>query len=272
MSTRINRTAVVQFVIILAAAAALKQFYSTASANDLRWILRPTARLTQVVTGTQFTFESFAGYISDDRSFLIASACAGVNFMIASFILVSMKKLWIERNIGTRWIFFPFALAIAFLLTIIANTVRISSALWLNKERQGFAGLDHDQIHRIDGILIYFGFLLLLFVVCEKVTSENKTVGLRQYLFPLVIYYAVTLAVPILNGALRKGIDFSQHASIVLATPLVLVLLVAIPSRLLSRYSKKKGVPALASLLPRDTPADEIGTRANIGNATAFPR
>ena len=272
MSTRINRTAVVQFVFILAAAAALKQFYSTASANDLRWILWPTARVTQVVTGTQFTFESFAGYISDDRSFLIASACAGVNFMIASFILVSMKKLWIERNIGTRWIFFPFALAIAFLLTIIANTVRISSALWLNKERQGFAGLDHDQIHRIDGILIYFGFLLLLFVVCEKMRSENKTVGLRQYLFPLVIYYAVTLAVPILNGALRKGIDFWQHASIVLATPLVLVLLVAIPSRLLSRYSKKKGVPALASLLPRDTPADEIGTRANIGNATAFPR
>ena len=272
MWTRINRKAAVQFVVVLTAAFALKQFYSAASANDLRWILWPTARLTELVTGTQFTFEAYAGYINSDRTFLIASACAGVNFMIASFGLLSIRKLLIGHNTGVRWAFFLFALAIAFLLTIIANTVRISSALWLNKERQGFAGLDHDQIHRIDGIFIYFGFLLLLFVVCEKMNSENKTVRLRQYLFPLAIYYAMTLAVPILNGALRPETDFWQHASFVLATPLVPVLLIAILAQLLSRYSKKKGVAVVASLLPGDTPANEIGPRANIGNAAALPR
>ncbi|HSU24404.1 MAG TPA: hypothetical protein VLI65_00355, partial [Pyrinomonadaceae bacterium] len=55
--------AAVQLVIVLAAAAALKQFYSTASANDLGWILWPTAHLTEFVTGTRFTFESYSGYM-----------------------------------------------------------------------------------------------------------------------------------------------------------------------------------------------------------------
>jgi exosortase K len=267
---RPNRKAAVQFVTVLAAAYALKYFYSTASANELRWILWPTTRLTELVTGTTFTFEGYAGYLSSDRTFLIASACAGVNFLIAAFVLLSLRQLWNKRESGTRWYFFPFAIAVSYALTIVANTVRISSALWLNKERQGFAGLDHDEVHRLDGIFIYFGFLLLLFVAYEKLSSENKAVRLRQYLFPLAIYYAMTLAVPILNGALNQGMDFWRHAAFVLAAPLVLVMCVAVPAQLISRYSKKKDVAAFAPLLPADLSADEIRARANVRDAAAF--
>src|SRR6476646_201166 len=87
----INRRAAVQFILVLAAAAALKQFYSTASANELRWVLWPTSRLTELVTGTHFTFEPYAGYMSSDRGFLIASACAGINFLIMAFLMLSLR-------------------------------------------------------------------------------------------------------------------------------------------------------------------------------------
>ena len=265
----INRKAAVQFVIVLAAAAALKQFYSTASANELRWILWPTARLTELVTGTQFTFETFAGYISSDRSFLIASACAGVNFLIAAFLMLSFRTLWISRMTGMKWRSLLFAATDAFAVTVIANTVRISSALWLNRERQGFAGLDRDEIHRLDGILIYFGFLLLLFVTVEKVVGRTKA-SLKTYIFPLVVYYAMTLALPIANGALRQGLDFWQHAVFVFVTPILLIAAVALPVELFSRYAKRKDIAVARLLLPLDPAADEICSRPNVRDAAAF--
>lgn len=265
----INRKAAIQFVTVLAAAAALKQFYSTASANELRWILWPTARLTELVTGTQFTFEPYAGYMSSDHTFLIASACAGVNFLIAAFLMLSLRTLWDACTNGLKWRSFFFAAIAAFAVTVIANTVRISSALWLNRERQGFAGLDRDEIHRLDGILIYFGFFLLLFVASEKIGNRSAE-GFRTYVFPLAVYYLMTLAVPVANGALRQGPAFWQHAVFVLATPIVMIAAVAVPVELFSRYAKRKDVSAAGRLFPADASSDEICARANIRDAAAL--
>jgi hypothetical protein len=46
---------------------------------------------------------------------------------------------------------------------------------------------------------------------------------LRRWALPLWCYYAVTLAVPLLNGAAAQGVAFVSHALIVLAFPLGLV-------------------------------------------------
>ena len=265
----VNRKAAVQFVIVLAAAATLKQFYSTASANELRWILWPTARLTELITGTQFTFEPFAGYMSSDRSFLIASACAGVNFLIAAFLTLSLRMLWNARLDGMKWRSLFLATTAAFAVTVLANTVRISSALWLNASRPNLGSLDREDIHRLDGILIYFGFLLLLFVANERIGYKTAR-GFRKYLFPLAIYYLMTLAVPIANGALRQGSALWQHATFVIATPILLIAAVTVPIKLFSLYAKRKDVSAVSSLFPPDASADQVRARANVRDAAAF--
>ena len=260
MSKRINLKAAAQVVIVLAAAYALKYFYSTASANELRWMLWPTARLSELVTGIEFTFESYAGYISADRSFLIAAPCAGVNFLIASFVMLTLRKLWNARDTGAAWQFFPLAAVTAFCLTVIANSVRISSALWLNSSHATFAGLDREEIHRLDGILVYFGFLLLLFVVNEMVISRNSQIRVKTLLLPLAIYYAMTLAVPILNGALNQGSEFLQHAVFVIVAPLLLIILTAAIARLIAVYPKRERVAAAAISFPGGSTADEVGS------------
>ena len=43
---------------------------------------------------------------------------------------------------------------------------------------------------------------------------------------PLAAYYAVTLALPLVNGAGRSGTAFVQHALVVLAVPPILILLI----------------------------------------------
>jgi hypothetical protein len=41
---------------------------------------------------------------------------------------------------------------------------------------------------------------------------------------PLASYYAVTLALPVANGAARSGMAFVEHAVVVLVLPVLIVL------------------------------------------------
>ena len=265
MNRKFNWRRNAQLAVVLLCAALVKLYYSTASVNQLRWILAPTTFLVEMISGTRFEFESHAGYMNDDRSFIIAASCAGINFLITSFLMLSLSKLWKDRSPDApnrlRWRFIPVAAMFAYLVTLVANTVRISTALHLNRMPAEISWLNPNQLHRFEGIFIYFGFLLLLFMVSEKLTSEapwtsqsasfrkrtcppsgatsglskrtlgddcQRTLGesgfLRQSLFPLLVYYATTLGIPIANGAYRHGSGFWEHSLFVLLIPLILIL------------------------------------------------
>ena len=43
-------------------------------------------------------------------------------------------------------------------------------------------------------------------------------------LFPLVIYYATTLGIPLLNGSYRQGMPFWEHFIFVLVLPLIVMV------------------------------------------------
>jgi len=227
MKRRFTWNWVAQCVVVLVCAFALKQYYSTASANQLRWILAPTTSCVELISGTSFDFESHAGYISKDRGFLIANSCAGVNFLITAFLMLSVRKLLRDRSQRIAWGFIPAAALIAYLVTLVANTTRIAIALRLQQKPAAVSGLNPYQLHRFEGIFIYFGFLLLLFVVSERMSSENTSGLFRQSVFPLVVYYATTLGIPLANGAYRQGTDFWEHSLFVLLIPLVLILPIA---------------------------------------------
>jgi exosortase K len=231
---------VLQFLSILLAAGSLKLYYSAASADDLFWILWPTTRLTELVTGMQFEFESYAGYMSSDRTFLIAAPCSGVNFLIAAFVMLSFRMLWPGRRQSISWGFLPGAAVLAYVATIVANTVRISSAMWLNTTRPDIAGLGRDELHRLDGILIYFGSLLLLYVITERGAHDRSRTGVTRYLLPLGVYYATTLGIPLVNGAFRRGGEVWEHAVFVLLVPVVLIGTATTVSQLLICYREGK--------------------------------
>jgi exosortase K len=243
MSQEINWKRSAQLIVVLLCALTLKLYYSSASANELRWILAPTTALVQLISGTSFEFESHAGYISSDHSFVIAVSCAGVNFLITSFLLLSLRKLWRDRSRNITWKFIPLSAIVAYLATIVTNTVRVSTALWLRGMPLELSWLNRNQLHRLEGIFIYFGFLLMLFMVTEKISSDDTAVTastrvlhrdagrFRQFFFPLLIYYATTLGLPLIHGLYHGGIaatDFWEHSLFVLLTPLLLILTVAL--------------------------------------------
>ncbi|MBV9928509.1 MAG: exosortase K [Acidobacteria bacterium] len=221
---------VAQTAAVVLCAAAVKLHYSTAGAEHLRWILAPTAAAVGLFSGAHFEYEAHAGYVNGDRSFVIAPACAGVNFLITAFLLLSLSRLWWNRSREMSWRFIPCAALASYLATLAANAVRISVALSMRGLPPLVGWLSPGELHRLEGSFVYFGFLLLLFALAEKVGPEDEsspgpTAGLlRRSLFPLLVYYATTLGVPLLNGAYRRGADFWEHALFVLLTPLALAL------------------------------------------------
>src|SRR5689334_20734338 len=202
-----------QLAIVTLCAFALKQYYSSATANELRWILAPTTFIVERLSGRSFQFESYTGYMSSDRTFVIAVPCAGVNFLITAFVMLGLRRLWNGRFESVSWRVFPISMAVSYVTTVIANAMRIVIALEIQRRAVDVSWLTENQLHRLEGIVVYFGFLMLLFVVVER----------KLLMFPVVVYYVMTLGVPIVNGAFHRP-GFWEHFGFVLVMPLVVML------------------------------------------------
>ena len=259
----LNRKTAAQAAVILVAAWVLKAFYSTASVNELRWILWPTKLVVERITGVRFYFESFAGYMSEDRSFVIAAACSGINFLIAVFLMLSLLMLWDRRRGGIAWLSIVGIAAVSYAVTIGANALRISSALWLNSGSHEFPGVDRDELHRLDGIMVYFGVMLLVHAAYKRSARRDGNRAWRSHIFPLAVYYAVTLLVPAMNGAPRDP-EFLRHAVFVLAMPVVLIGVLMLVVEVLFRDGHRKGGAATAPFFPCDVCADQAGSGADV--------
>jgi exosortase K len=214
----VNRIATV--LIALIATYAFKHYYSTAGADELQWILLPTTVLVELWSGKVFAFESHSGYMEAGNHFLIGASCSGANFLLAAFLLLTL--VWIEKPVW--WNLFA-AVLTAYLCTILANAVRISLSMALFESGFHYGWLNGARVHRIEGILIYFGFLLVLFEVASSGLMRTGRPRCKLWI-PLLIYYAVALGIPFVNGAFHQGLRFCEHALFTISLPMLIVLAV----------------------------------------------
>lgn len=213
-----------QLLLVLLCALGLKAFYSVAAPDDLLWILTPTTVLVELLSGRQFEFESYAGYMSSDHRFVIAVPCAGVNFLITAFLMLALRRLWRGRFERVSWTFIPVVALLAYVATVLANTTRIWFALEMQAQSFSLTWLTNNQLHRLEGIVVYFVFLLLLFLVTERFAATTPQSLARASLFPLCVYYLTTLVIPLLNGSYRRGTLFWEYSAFVFVLPLLVLL------------------------------------------------
>ena len=223
-----KRTGIIIYLVTAATiAGAIKWHYSVANVNELRWILAPTTLIVEMATGSGFRFEPYFGYLSDDRTFLIAAPCAGVNFLIVCFLMLAFRRV---RDVKIKSL--PLCLIAAYVWTIVANASRIVIAVSMRGGEESEPWLDPETSHRIEGILVYFIFLVGLYFAVEKLESlrSGKPHGptYMLVLVPLLTYYFVALTLPIANGSFDSA--KWEHFISVLLVPLV----VAVPFGLLA--------------------------------------
>ena len=126
--------------------------------------------------------------------------------------------------------------------TIIANTVRICIALEMQKGSFHSELFDRNQLHRLEGVVVYFAFLLLLFLLTEQTETQSLKTRIKRLSFPLAIYYGTTLLLPLLNLQHSKSLVFWEHSLFVLLVPIVMSLL-AMSVFLVSDLTRAKLIP-----------------------------
>ena len=213
--------------IIFSTAYLLRVFYSRADSADLFWIIGPTARLVEIFTSLSFSPEAGYGWVDVTRNVVIAPVCAGVNFLIIAFCMSAFQILWKKHSPGELTAGILLAGAASFLLTVVANAMRIVLAVALFKADIYNHWLTPDMVHRVAGIVVYY--LLLCFYAqalncgCSGKRSQRQVL----LLVPLCWYLLFSVGVPLANQALDHDPElFLRHAvTIALVTALVTLIL-----------------------------------------------
>jgi exosortase K len=146
----------------------LKRYYAAAGADDLWWILSPVARLVGVMTRTRFALQPGEGYFSRDRLFLIEKSCAGINFMIAAFGMLILALL---HRVGSRFSaarVLSVSLLASYSAAVLVNALRIAIAMWLGAHPAALSAFSAADVHRVEGITVYFGGLVLLYELVQR--------------------------------------------------------------------------------------------------------
>ena len=227
------------FLIIAAAAFWLKAFYSRADSEDLGWMLRPTAWVAEAISGTAFSAETGAGFVSHDRRFVIAPACAGVNFLIIAWLTAACSGVHRFKSAAGKALWLSASALSAFGLTVGVNGLRVVLSILLFDTGAHIGPLTPDRLHRVAGASVYLICLYLFHGGMSWLSDRwadggdipflRKGRNLRRTpLGPLAWYLAIALGVPLLNAAYRRSPGrFAEHAGTVLAVSLGIFALIS---------------------------------------------
>lgn len=168
MRTTLCVLAVVALVIF-----GMKRHYADARADDLWWILSPTARLVGVMTGTAFAAAPGEGYVSHERLFLIEKSCAGINFMAAAFGMTVFALLHRVRSAISGASVLGVSLLASYCAAVFINAARITIAMWLAAHPTALSTFSVADVHRTEGIVVYFAGLVLMYEVVRRVDATT---------------------------------------------------------------------------------------------------
>ena len=197
--------------LALLLALGVKAFYSRAGASQLAFILAPSCWLAAHLGGLDLVAEQGAGYISHAHRMVVGPACAGVNFLIISFLAVFLSRRMAGVRDGIRGLLI--AIAAAYVATILTNGLRIILAAHLF-QLGGAGWFTPERIHRLAGVLIY---CVAVVALCRTLTP-----GGGSLIVPLACYVGVAIGLPLLNGAGRNRL-FVEHALVVTAVSLLVL-------------------------------------------------
>lgn len=221
----------------------LKRHYSLATAGQLDWILCPTARLVSWSTSAHLVPEIGVGHVDFARGIIVAPGCAGVNFMIMAFGLTAFYGLYCIRRLPGQLAWLLLALAAAYGLTLIVNTIRIVMSMTLFNANIYTGWLTVARVHRLAGVGLYFTALWVYFLGLRQVVTIYRKHFVRQGrpagLHPSgwwvwISYLLVALAAPLANLAWQnRSPAFGEHCITVLVACTGLWVLILVIRRLL---------------------------------------
>ena len=224
------------YLFVLLIAFGLKYHYSKAGSDALVWILAPTATLVEQISGIPFEYETRTGFVNSYYRVIIAPSCAGVNFLIIAFCMAAFCGLHLFQRHRDKLLWMAFSGLNAYAVTLVINTLRIILSIYMYRINIYGGWVTPDRVHRLAGIVIYFFFLCLIYMIIHKGlqrfrrncstrqpgdtnTGSARVVHFLRTSFtmtPLLWYALMTLGVPLVNAAyIGNGTRFVEHIGMI---------------------------------------------------------
>ncbi|MEP6861341.1 MAG: exosortase K [Deltaproteobacteria bacterium] len=166
---KLSKPQVFGLALAVAIVVAGKHYFREASAEDLRWLLAPTAKCVSVLTGTHFVREAGAGYVDRAVTFEIAPVCSGLQFMLAAVLSLSIGWLSGMQSWKAAAKRVAVAVGAAYVATIVVNTLRIAIALRMHAH-----DLSGSELHRLEGVVVYLGGLCALYAMARQLDEKTR--------------------------------------------------------------------------------------------------
>ncbi len=224
-------------------AVGLKYYYSGASSDALNWILVPTSRLVECLSGIHFERELHTGLVSHSHRYIIAPSCAGINFLTIAFSTFFFSLTYRFKDIERKLLWLGISLGMTYVLTLGANALRVIAAIYLYKADIYGGWMTPERVHRIGGTLIYFVFLLFAYITVERIVEHfvsdrsgkgKNTIIQRKSLLhmiyvcliPFFCYSFIALGIPLLNVTHQLNrTKYMEHSFWVISSCLTILFL-----------------------------------------------
>ncbi len=152
----------------------LKFGYTLADNDNLIFLLKPTDKIVGLLTGSHSVYFSDKGYYLDNLNILIEKSCSGFNFLLLCFCMLTFLFLKYANKTIFKFLSIPAALIASYLLTIFVNASRIFVSIIMQQQANNFLpDRPHLILHEIVGVITNLTFLILIYIVSEKILTNK---------------------------------------------------------------------------------------------------
>jgi len=225
------------WAVAVGLAAALKLHFSAAAASELAWMLRPLTVILRTTAGWHFLLNAAGEWECPDAGIVLVKACAGINFMVLSFLgwCWALRPMAAAQGAPRATAVAPstarvagallVALLAAWATALLVNAVRILVIVrWQPVLAQVLPAGD---AHRLLGLLAYLPALALQWWLVDRGRPA------RALLLAGGLYAGLMLGVPLLTGnALADRQAYAHHALFLVVVLAPVLLLAAVLSGL----------------------------------------
>ena len=152
----------------------LKFGYTVADNDNLIFLLKPTNKIVELLTGSHSVYFSDKGFYHDNLNILIEKSCSGFNFLILCFCMLTFLFLKYVNKTNLKSLTILLALVVSYLLTIFVNSSRIFVSIIMQQQADNFLpNRPHLILHETVGVITNLTFLILIYIVSEKFLTNK---------------------------------------------------------------------------------------------------
>ncbi|SBW05187.1 exosortase K [uncultured Dysgonomonas sp.] len=151
--------------------AGLKLAYPHLETDNIRFLLSPTNKAIELISGSDAIYNNASGYFYPQMNMVINKSCSGFNFLLISFLMIAF--VFIKTSIIKGGLVIPISFLLAYMITLIANISRITGyMLIMNTGFYSASGLPDKLIHQAEGIFVYLSFLIFGYLLLNQIINK----------------------------------------------------------------------------------------------------